>query len=118
MTCSLSDGSVLEDVVLLTGDASITVALPHNSSWIDILGMVGPKCGVLHVDISPSPPGDISRSFWSPSTNRPWYSLDSFMRLALHPHRQYNVTLSTDAATAGEGVYLRYIDIIPFDQHA
>lgn len=104
--------------MVLKGDAAVTLAVPANSSWIDVAGYVGPKYGVLHMVMAPPPPGYTDSSIGSYSTNRHWYTTDRFIQLALNPNVLYNVTLFTTAATAGDGIYLSSAKVLPYDSQA
>lgn len=107
-----------EAALVLKGDASIEMMVPANTSYLECEGYIGPEYGVVNFALDPPPPGNIGPSYMSRSTNRGWFAHDTMFSIALNPNHQYKFTVSTEAATAGAGVYLNSSNIFPFSNDA
>lgn len=99
---------------MLKGDASISVMLPRNTSFLECDGYIGPDYGIVNFALDPPPPGSVAKAYMSRSSKRPWFTHDTMFSLALNPNLHYNFTVYTEAATAGSGVYLNSSRIFPF----
>lgn len=109
-----SESDNKKSVAVLKDDASVSIMLPRNSSWVQVDGLLGPQYGVVSMSLNPPPPDGPAETISVP-TNSPWVVSDTFVNFPLNPDVRYNLTLSTHAATAGEGVYLDNTMIIPYD---
>ncbi len=103
---------------MLKGDASIEIMVPANSSFIECEGYIGPDYGVINFSLDPPPPNNVGRGYMSRSTRRPWYTHDTMFSVPLNPNLRYKFKVSTDAATAGAGVYLNSTKVMPYSNNA
>jgi hypothetical protein len=103
---------------LLKGDASVTITLPHNSSLVRVNGLLGPNHGIVHMRVDPPPPASNTEGTLALSTNRPWVIASTLLHLPLHPAVRYDLLVWTEAATAGDGVYLNTTTVVPYDDRS
>ncbi len=101
-------------VAALKNDASVTITLPVNASAFELSGVMGPNNGVVNMLLDPPAPHGPNETLSLP-TNRPWPIFSSFLTLPLHPAVRYSLKIWTEAATAGEGVFLNSTLIFPYD---
>ncbi len=98
--------------LVLRGTSTLKYELPPALSHFQIRGFVGPDYGRATIALDPPAPIDLPDEFTSFSTNRSWFSVSSFFSVPLVPTTQYTMTISTDAATAGAGVYLDLLTVL------
>lgn len=98
----------------LMGDSSVGLAVPSNSTYLLLNGLVGPRYGAYNITLDPPPPVN-SSSGHAFSTNRTWLSPDVFLLTPLNPNLHYTVTVSTSTATAGEGVHLTNFQVFLYN---
>lgn len=103
-------------VMALTANSSSSIVLPRNSSWVEVDGLVGPGYGILHIRLQP-PADEGSTVVLSLPTSKSFVTSDTFLSIPLNPTITYNLTLWTDAPTAGKGVYLNSTVVIPYDMY-
>ncbi|BEJ10757.1 hypothetical protein CspHIS471_0101790 [Cutaneotrichosporon sp. HIS471] len=98
--------------LVLRGDTVLKYTLPPALTHFQLRGFVGPNYGRAKVTLDPPAPVDLLPNLTDFSTNRSWFAVSSFFGVPLDANTQYTLAVSTDAATAGDGVYLDVITVL------
>ncbi|BEI95264.1 hypothetical protein CcaverHIS631_0102130 [Cutaneotrichosporon cavernicola] len=98
--------------LVLRGDTVLKYKLPPALTHVQLRGFVGPNYGRARISFDPPAPVDLLPNLTDFSTNRSWFAVSSFFSVPLNANTQYTLSVSTDAATAGDGVYLDVITVL------
>jgi hypothetical protein len=99
--------------MVLKGTASTSFKIPPYTAYILVDGYVGPRYGVANFSISPPPPTNLTTEMMNLSTNRTWFAPAPLFYTPLFFMDNYTLTISTTPETAGDGVHLRAIWVLP-----
>jgi hypothetical protein len=102
-----------DSALVLRGSASASLKIPQRMTHLQVQGFVGPRYGIANFSISPPPPVNLTPEMTSLSTDRPWYTWAELFDTPLNPQVNYTLTVSTTPGTAGDGVRLHHLILIP-----
>ncbi|CAK9785394.1 hypothetical protein CC85DRAFT_51930 [Cutaneotrichosporon oleaginosum] len=98
--------------LVLRGQTTLKYQLPPSLSHLQLRGFVGPNYGRAKIALNPPPPVELPTEISEFSTSKSWFSVSSFFNVPLDPTAQYTLSVTTDEATAGDGVFLDSLTVL------